>query len=163
MVPGMATYETILTVPRSVRETFAFVSDFRNAARWDPRTYAVEKPTSGPIGVGTRFILTGGMLRKDLLARLHISESVAGMPLPYDVVAFDAPREFILEGESPVFRYRDHLEFSPDGDNTRLRYAAELELKGAFAVGESLLQMMFQRIGDDATRDLPATVMRGTT
>jgi len=162
MVPGMATYETILTVPQSVEETFSFVSDFRNAALWDPRTYAVEKSTEGPIGVGTRFMLTGGMLRKELLGRLHIPESVAGMPLPYDVVEFDAPDEFVLEGESRVFRYHDHLEFSPDGDNTRLRYAAELELKGAFAVFEPFLQMMFQRIGDDATRDLPATVKRGT-
>ena len=158
----MATYQTILTVPQSVEETFSFVSDFRNAALWDPRTYAVEKSTEGPIGVGTRFMLTGGMLRKELLGRLHIPESVAGMPLPYDVVEFDAPDEFVLEGESRVFRYHDHLEFSPDGDNTRLRYAAELELKGAFAVFEPFLQMMFQRIGDDATRDLPATVKRGT-
>lgn len=158
----MATYETNLSVPRSVEETFAFVSDFRNAALWDPRTYAVEKSTEGPIGVGTRLMLTGGMLRKDLLGRLHIPEAVAGIPLPYDVVEFDAPNEFVLEGESRVFRYRDHLEFSADGGGTRLRYAAELELKGAFAVGERLLQMVFQRIGDDATRDLPATVMRGT-
>jgi hypothetical protein len=162
MVPGMATYQTILTVPQSVEETFSFVSDFRNAVLWDPRTYAVEKSTEGPIGVGTQFMLTGGMLRQDLLGRLHIPESVAGMPLPYDVVEFDAPNEFVLEGESRVFRYHDHLEFSPDGDNTRLRYAAELELKGAFAVFEPFLQMMFQRIGDDATRDLPATVTRGT-
>jgi hypothetical protein len=162
MVPGMATYQTILTVPQSVEETFSFVSDFRNAALWDPRTYAVEKSTEGPIGVGTRFMLTGGMLRQDLLGRLHIPESVAGMPLPYDVVEFDAPNEFVLEGESRVFRYRDHLEFSADDGGTLLHYAAELELKGAFAVGERLLQAMFQRIGDDATRDLPATVMRGT-
>jgi len=157
----VASYETTLTVPLSVEETFAFVSDFRNAARWDPRTYIVEKTTEGPIGVGTRFLLTGGVLRKDLLARLHISESIAGMPLPYDVVEFDAPNEFVLEGESPVLWYRDHLEFTADGSSTRLRHAAELRLKGALAVGEPLLQRMFQRIGDDATRRLPETVHRG--
>jgi hypothetical protein len=61
----MATYEAVLTVPQSVDETLAFVSDLRNAARWDPRTYGVEKVTDGPIGVGTRFMLTGGGFRMD--------------------------------------------------------------------------------------------------
>ncbi len=157
----MATYETILTVPQSVAKTFAFVSDFRNAVLWDPRTYAAEKTTDGPIGVGTRFMLTGGMLTEDLVQRLHIPESVAGMPLPYDVTEFDTPHEFVLEGESRIVRYRDHLEFFPDGDGTRLRYAAELELKGPFAFMDPLLRLMFKRIGDDATRDLPAAVVRG--
>ena len=45
---------------RFVEELFAFVSDFRNAAAWDPRTYAVEKATEGPTGIGPRFMLTGG-------------------------------------------------------------------------------------------------------
>ncbi|MEA3511177.1 MAG: SRPBCC family protein [Actinomycetota bacterium] len=154
----MATYETILTIPQSVEETFAFVSDFRNAALWDPRTYAVEKTTDGPIGVGTRFVLTGGMLREDLVRRFRLPQSVAGMPLPYDVVEFDAPHEFVLTGESRIIRYCDHLEFFPDGDGTRLRYTAELELKGPFALMEPFLRVMFKRIGDDATRDLPAAV-----
>jgi dehydrogenase/reductase SDR family protein 12 len=162
IVPTMATYETVLTIPQKVEATFAFVSDFRNAARWDPRTYAVEKATDGPIGVGTRFMLTGGMLREDWVERLRIPKSMAGMALPYDIVEFDSPNEFVLEGESRLVRYRDHLEFSADGSNTRLRYFAELELKGLLAVGEPLLKMMFKRIGDDATRDLPATVARGT-
>lgn len=68
----MATNETILIISRSVEETFAFVSDFRNAALWDPRTYAVEKTTDGPIGVGTRFMLTGGMLREEVVRRLML-------------------------------------------------------------------------------------------
>ena len=156
----MATYETILTVPRSVEETFAFVSDFRHAVHWDPRTYAVEKTTQGPIGVGTRFMLTGGMMREDLVRRLRIPRSLAGMPLPYDVVKFDPPKEFILKGESRLFRYCDHLEFSHDGNGTLLRYFAELEMKGALVVSEPLLRRLFKRIGDEATRDLPATVGR---
>lgn len=158
----MATYETVLIIPQTVAATFAFVSDFRNAEHWDPRTYSVEKATDGPIGVGTRFVLTGGMMREDLVKRLRLPQSMAGMALPYDVVDFDPPNEFVLEGESRLVRYRDHLEFSADGANTRLRYFAELSLKGPLALGEPLLKMMFKRIGDDATRDLPATVVAGT-
>jgi hypothetical protein len=161
-MPFVATYETILWIPRPIEETFAFVSDFRNAARWDPRTYSAEKTTDGSIGVGTQFVLTGGMMPKNVVKRLHLPESVAGMSLPYNVVTFDAPNEFTLEGESKMLRWCDHLEFTAEGDSTRLRYYAELELKKFTAAGEALLRRMFQRIGDGATAGLPAAVARET-
>ena len=154
----MATYETILTIFAPIEATFAFVSDFRNAARWDPRTYRVEKATEGPIGVGTRFILTGGVLREETARRLHLPESVAGMPLPYDVTEFEPPNYFTLDGETGVVRYHDRIEFEPDGAGTRLRYYAELEMKGVLKIGEPLLRMMFKRIGDEATRGIPDAV-----
>jgi dehydrogenase/reductase SDR family protein 12 len=162
MMPPVATYETTLTIPRPLEETFAFVSDFRNAAKWDPRTYSAEKTTDGPIGVGTRFMLTGGIMPESVVKRLHLPKSVAGMSLPYDVVAFDAPNEFTLKGESRMLRWCDCLEFTAVGDSTSLRYLAELEMKRFNAPGEALLHRMFQRIGDGATADLPATVARET-
>lgn len=157
-MPVVAHFEATLNVPHSLETTFAFVSDFRNAARWDPRTYAAEKATEGPIGVGTRFILTGGAMREEWVERLHVPHGVAGMALPYDVVEFDAPSRFVLAGESRAMRWRDELEFSADGVATRLRYVAELEFKGFLRIGEPLLARLFQRIGDDATRDLAACV-----
>ncbi len=160
IVPGVATYETTVSISRSVEHSFAFVSDFRNAALWDPRTYAVEKSTDGPIGVGTRFTLIGGIVHERLMRRLRIPRSLAGMPLPYDVVIYNPPHEFILTGETRLFRYRDHLEFAEEGDGTRLRYFAELTMKGPLSIGEPLLRLLFKRIGDDATRDLPVTVDR---
>lgn len=158
----MAIYETVLSIARPVETTFAFVSDFRNAAVWDPRTYAAEKATEGPIGVGTRFVLTGGALREGLLQRLHVPVARAGMALPYDVVAFDPPHGFVLEGETSVYRYDDQLDFSPSDGGTSLRYRAVLELKGALGIADRLLQVAFTRIGDDATRGLAAAVEAGT-
>ncbi|MFC2176812.1 SRPBCC family protein [Actinomycetota bacterium] len=158
MVLVVATYEAILSIPQPVDKTFSFVSDFCNAVHWDPRTYAVERTTDGPIGVGTRFMLTGGLMREELVRRLHIPQRIAGMALPYDVVKFDPPNEFVLKGESRIFRYCDDLEFFPESSGTRLRYFAELEMKGPLAIGEPLLRRMFKLIGDDATRNLPATV-----
>lgn len=157
----MATYETILHIPLSLEATFAFVSDFSNAARWDPRTYSAEKVTDGPIRVGTRFVLTGGMLREETVRRLHLPRSLAGMSLPYDMVEFDPPNEFVLEGETRIVRYRDHLEFSVESDGTRLRYYAELDVKSRLAIGRGFLQRMFTRIGDDATRGLPDAAVPG--
>lgn len=158
----MATYETVLTVPRPIEVTFAFVSEFSNAVHWDPRTYDAEMVSDGPVGVGTRFLLTGGALRQDTLRRLHLSERLVGNALPYDVVEFDPPNGFVLEGESSLYVYDDHLDFTADGDATRLRYAASLDAKRPFGFADRVLQRMFQRIGDDATRDLPATVERLT-
>ena len=160
-MPVVATYETILSIPAPIEAVFAFVSDFRNAAKWDPRTYKSEKTTDGPIGVGSRFMLTGGMLSESLINRLHLPVSVVGMALPYDVVEFDPPNEFVLAGESPILRWRDRLAFSEEGAGTRLHYFAELQFRGPLVVAEPLLRMMFRRIGDDATRELAATVMDG--
>lgn len=155
----MAIFDTSIIVRRPVQETFAFVSDFRNAEKWDPRTYAVEKTTPGDIGAGTRFVLTGGALTKRFIRALRIPPRIAGSPLPYDVVSFDPPRGFVLEGETPVFWYRDRLEFSEAGDGTtRLRYHAELRFKGILMIGEPFLRLLFNRIGIDATKDLAAVV-----
>jgi hypothetical protein len=157
----MARYETDITIPCPLDRAFAFVSDFRNASRWDPRTYAAELDTDGPIGLGTRFVLTGGVLHEDRVQRLRLPPRVAGMPLSYEVVSFDPPDAFVLAGASRILSWRDELRFAADGDGTRLHYLAELSFKGPLRAGEPLLRGLFQRIGDDATRDLPAVVAEG--
>ncbi|MBL9036902.1 MAG: SRPBCC family protein [Archangium sp.] len=159
----MPTYERSLFIPRPVEETFAFVSDFRNAQKWDPRTFRADKVTDGPIGLGTRFVLRGGAVPKYLVPGIlsPILEPLLAMPLPYDVVTYTPPSEFVLAGETPVFRYEDRITFAPEGRGTRLTYAAKLEFKGPFAIGNPALALMFKRIGDDATRDIPVTVVEG--
>lgn len=155
----MARYETTLFVPRPREETFAFISDFRNAAKWDPRSYVCDKVTDGPIGLGTTFMLTGGMLPKTGLLGIPVPRPfLQGMPLPYKIVSYNPPREFILEGENPILWYEDRIRFDTEGAGTRVTYSARLELKGPLVVGEPFLRLMFKRIGDDATRDIAATV-----
>jgi dehydrogenase/reductase SDR family protein 12 len=154
----VAIYERTLHIHRSVEDSFAFVSNFQNASRWDPRTYSASMTSEGPIGIGTRFVLTGGLLKGETVSRLHLPIALAGMPLPYDMIEFKAPFEFVLEGQSRAVRYRDRLVFSQNGDSTQLVYSAELELKGPLSVFDSLLQRAFKRIGDDATNGLVAAV-----
>jgi carbon monoxide dehydrogenase subunit G len=159
----MARYETSFLVPRSPEATFAFISDFRNALKWDPRTYAVEKVTDGPIGFGTTFLLTGGMIPKSGIVTRRLPKALlGGMPLPYKVTWYDPPREFVLEGESPIFSYEDRITFAGEGSGTRVTYSARLDFKGILSVGELPLRLVFKRIGDDATRDIPAVVERET-
>ena len=154
----MAVYEISLLVPAPVDHAFDFVSEFSNAAHWDPRTYAAEKTTEGAVGVGTVFTLTGGLLKESWVTRLRIPRRIAGMPLPYEVESFDPNRSFVLVGQTWLVRYRDVITFDDLGDQTRVHYWASLELRGLLRLLDPILRPMFKRIGDDATRDLPATV-----
>jgi hypothetical protein len=130
-------------VPPAV--AFAFVSDFRHAPLWDPQTRSAEKLGDGPIGIGTRFVLVGG---------------VAGlrMELPYEIVAFDPPHRLVLEGSTRWVRYRDQITFEADGPGTRIVYDAEMELRSALRIVGPLLPLMFDRIAEAATRGMPRAI-----
>lgn len=155
----MATFETSLVIRRPLAPTFDFVTDFRNAPAWDPRTYDARKTTPGPVGAGTRFALRAGPIPKPWLDRLRVPDRLRPTgELPYEVVSFAAPREMIVRGESQLLRYEDRLTFSEEAGGTRLHYWSMMELKGVLAVGEPILQRLFDRIGADATRGIPAAV-----
>jgi hypothetical protein len=155
----VATFETSLLIRRPLAPTFDFVTDFRNAPRWDPRTYDANKVTPGPVGAGTRFLLLGGMFSRETLDRLRVPDWLRPTTeLPYEVVSFVAPSEMVVRGETRTLRYEDRLTFSEEAGGTRLHYWATMELKGVLAVGEPIFQPIFRAIGADATRGMPAAV-----
>jgi hypothetical protein len=154
----MATFRTSLWIPRLPADVFAFVSDFRNAPRWDPRTYAAVMVTAPPIGVGTRFELQGGLLTRsvhdELPAALRGNET-----LPYDIVEFEPPRVVAFRGETKTTRYHDRIQLSDENGGSRLVYDAELTLKGVLELAEPIFQLMFEKIGHDATQPIVAAVV----
>ena len=154
----MATFHTSLWIPRSPRDVFAFVSDFRNAPRWDPRTYSSIMVTDPPIGLGTRFELQGGLLTKSVHNELPVFLR-GNQTLPYEIVEFDPPRLVAFQGETKTTRYRDRIQLSALGDGTQLTYDAELTLKGVLEIGEPAFQLLFGKIGRDATDPIPAAVV----
>lgn len=155
----MATFETSLVIQRPLAATFEFVTDFRNAPRWDPRTYDAQMTTEGPVGPGTRFLLLGGLISRETREHFHIPEALAATSrLAYEVVSFVSQQEMIVRGETSTLKYEDHLVFSAEGAATRLRYAATMELKGVLDLGEPILKPLFQVIGTEATRGIPAAV-----
>jgi hypothetical protein len=155
----VVSFETSIEIARPLAATFAFVTDFRNAARWDPRTYDARKLTDGPIGLGTKFMLRGGLISKATLDRFDVPDALRlATELTYEVVAFTPDAELIVRGETETLRYQDHLSFSADGDRTRLRYQATMELKGVLAIGDVLLHPLFEAIGRDATAGIPGAV-----
>lgn len=154
----MATFHTSLWIPRAPADVFSFVSDFRNAPRWDPRTYSSVMVTGGPIGIGTRFELQGGLATKtvhdELPAMLRGNNT-----LPYEVVEFDPPRVVAFRGETSTMQYHDRIQISDEQGGSRLVYDAELTLKGLLEIGEPAFQLLFERIGKDATDPIPGVVI----
>ena len=117
---------------------FDFISDFRHASLWDPRTQSVRKLTDGPIGLGTRFLLR---------AKLGPFE----LDFPYEIVAFQRPHEVVFAGRTNFFSYRERVTFAPEGTGTALEWAAQMKLGSILWLGNPILSLMYQRIGDDAT------------
>lgn len=152
----MAHYLTTFDIPRSVEDTFAFISDFRHAPRWDPQTLQAYKVSDGPIGRGTRYLLIGEFMWQKLI-------------LPYEIVGYKPPKdsasgELILVGETSTISYRDRIEFADAGaGRTRLTYDAHLDFKGILRVGDVALRQVFQFIGDKATRGMPQAVINGVS
>jgi hypothetical protein len=141
----MARYMTSMLISRSTGDTFAFISDLRNAPTWDPQTVAAYKMSEGPIGTGTRFCLVGRLFGY----RLN---------LPYEIGRYDPPRELVIAGETALLRYQDRITLVSDDLGTRLTYEAHLDLKGVFRLANPLLALLLPRIGDAATRGMAAAV-----
>lgn len=140
-------YSTELNIGCPADQTFAVLADFRNAARWDPRVTRARKVGTGPIGRGTRFILTSkvGLLRVDL---------------PYRIETFVKPRRLVLFGKTKLMRYRDVIALKPVRGGTRVRYHASMVVRPAVPGTRWLMEKVFRRVGDDATRRIPDVVRR---
>jgi hypothetical protein len=119
-------------------QTFDFIADFCHAALWDPRTRSVRKLTDGPIGCGTRFMLTADLL---------------GLPLefPYEISVFERPHQLVFEGSTRCFAYHERVSITVDGGGTSIEYRAQMRLQSLLVLGNPILSLIYQRIGDDAT------------
>ena len=123
-------------------KAFDFISDFRHAALWDPNTRRVTKLSDGPIAQGARFLLRAGFLGITL-------------DLPYEIAEYDRPCRLVFAGSTKWIQYREQVSFSADASGgTTIEYAAELELRSFLAIGNGLLSLVYQRIGDSATRGI---------
>ena len=124
---------------RSPEYAFDFISDFCHASLWDPRTQSVRKVSDGPIGRGTRFLL-----RAKLVAGLTLD-------FPYEIAEYDRASTLVFTGRTPYFVYRERVTFTHDGPGTTIDWDAEMRLASLLALGNPILSLVYQRIGDDAT------------
>jgi hypothetical protein len=142
---AVAGYRANIQTRAEPRSVFAYLSRFDRAADWDPGVSAGSMLTPEPVGVGSRFRLDATFLGRTI-------------PLVYEVKEFDAPRRIVLEAQTPTFRSIDTISFSEspdaDGTGTLVVYDARLEAKGPLRVADSILGLLFRRIGDRAASGL---------
>ncbi len=132
----MAVYDSTLVVPGTPAETLAYMSDFSNAAAWDPGVHSVERLDPGPLELGSRF-------------RVVVRFAGRSLPLDYAIRALE-PARVVLEAETASLYSRDEIGVAPRGPGTCLTYAARLELRGGWRRLDPALQQAFDRIGASA-------------
>ncbi len=144
----MARYETTLFIPVAIDASFAYVSDFTHAT-WDPAVKSARRTDGdGPIGVGASFVLVS-------------PTPLGAINFPYRIEVFTPPHQVRFIGQTWFARYHDELTLSSAPGGTSLHYAARFSLRGPLCLGEPIMQLLFRRVGANATRGVPDAVVRG--
>jgi carbon monoxide dehydrogenase subunit G len=141
----MARYTASVDTPRSPEEAFAYLSDFTNAAEWDPGTVESDRVGEGPLGEGAEFRLVAAFLGRKTT-------------LTYRIAEYQPLRAVTFRGENATVVSLDRITFEPSDGGTRITYGAELTLKGALKVADPLLALAFKRVGDHALAGLRNTL-----
>ena len=137
----MASYRASVETSLPIQEAFAYLSDFANAAEWDPGVVQAQRLDQGQIGEGSRFRLVARFMGRD-------------NELIYTITEFSAPDVVRFRGESPTVISDDRLSFETIAGGTRLTYDAQLTLKGALRLADPLLALAFKPVGDRALAGL---------
>jgi hypothetical protein len=137
----MPRYLTAIDSTWNMSQAFAFMSDFSNAARWDPGVLAAQRLDAGEVKVGSSFDLTVPFAGRKLTLR-------------YAVRSLKAPHQVVFVASTSLLQSIDTLTFEALGNACRMTYDAELRFKGIAAVANPLLALSFRRIGDRARDSL---------
>lgn len=139
---AMAHYDVTIASPLSAAEAFARLSAVERFAEWDPGVTAGEQIEGDGPSAGSVYRLT--------------VKGFAGntLPLDYEMTAVDEPNRFVIIADAKSLRSDDVITIVEDGDGCQVTYAADLKMKGAFAVLNPVLGLAFDRIGDKAAAGL---------
>lgn len=140
----MARYTTTIASNLPPEQAFAYMADFSHAREWDPSVSEASR-ADDLRGEGATF---------DLLVRF----GGRTIPMQYRTVSFDEPRMVVLESRKPRFTSRDTISIAPAAGGATVTYDALLELNGAARVFDPILQLLFNRTGDNAAAGLRAAL-----
>jgi Polyketide cyclase / dehydrase and lipid transport len=139
-------YITVINSTWNVDQAFAFMSDFSNAARWDPGVLSARRLDAGEVRVGSSFDLT-------------VAFAGRKMTLRYSVRSLKVPHEVVFVASTSRLESVDTLTFEQLGDDaSRMTYDADLRLKGLAAIANPLLALGFRRVGDRARDSLQSVL-----
>jgi carbon monoxide dehydrogenase subunit G len=137
----MARYRATVDTPREREDVFAYLSDFSTTQEWDPGVLEAERLNDGAVGEGTEFRLVTEFLGHKTA-------------LTYRIVEYDPPHAVTFRGENATVISKDRITFEVADGSTLVTYDADLALKGPLRIGDSLLGLAFNRVGDRALAGL---------
>ena len=141
----MTRYHTRIRTPWSVAESFAYMADLRNFARWDPSVRKVTQTTGQGGGSASVFDVTIAGVPKDIT-------------LTYRTAEYDAPHQLLVVARSRFFTSEDHIAVTPDGEGSVVEYDAQLRLNGVLGFADFALRPYFDRIAERAATGLRAAL-----
>ncbi len=137
----MARYICTVHSPLSVEEAFDYMADLRNFAAWDPGVSSATIRDDAEPGLDTAYNVTAN-----------------GARLVYRTVEYDRPGRVVVEANTSRLRSYDVIEVTERDGGSAVLYDATLELKGLFKLGEPVMKLMFNRIGDAAAAGLESAL-----
>jgi hypothetical protein len=118
-----------IDIRRSTEDVFEYTSNLKNEMEWNPNLILVERISTGPQGVGTRF-----------------SAKWRGRPpMTVEYTCFDRPRMFETLGVGKGMDATFRAEASPQGDGTHFTVTMDLRLKGFMRLVSPVIQIAMQR------------------
>lgn len=141
----MARYVTTIESALSPADAFAYMADFSNARHWDPSVLEAAPTTDGAVGNGAAF---------DVVVKFGGRK----LPLHYEIVSYEEPRQLVIEAKKPSFVSRDTITVSPSGAGSTVHYDALLAFNGVGRVLDPVLQLIFNRTGDKAAAGMRAAL-----
>ncbi len=137
----MARYVVTVRTPQDPQAAFAYMSDLRNFAEWDPGVKGVTQVAGsggGPDGVFDVVVASG---RGELTLR-------------YVTKQYDEPRLVLIEARSRMLTSIDRITITDSASGCNVTYDAELRLNGPLRYVDFVLKPMFNRIGSRAAQGL---------
>ncbi len=141
----MAHSRKTITANKPVARVFDFISNFTHARFWDPRTIVAQKLSPGPIGVGTRFMLTGRVMGLSL-------------DLPYEIVEYQRPHTLRIAGQTWFMHYHDSIAFAAADDAAddttdacRITWDKAVRLSAVLYAGNPALALLYRRVLEEST------------
>lgn len=133
-------------------DSFAFIADFANAARWDPGVATAERVPDEPgggaaVGLGSRF-------------RLGVRMGGRVAPMEYVITTFEAPHRVVLTGGDSGVVAVDDIRFAATPTGTAIDYQADIRLRGLLRFAGPFANGAFARIAMNARDGMQRTLDR---
>ncbi len=137
----MPTFQQTIDVAAPVEDAFRYVADFKTVTEWDPGMVQSRRVNNGPVGKGATYDVTALFRGKPV-------------PFRYEIAAYEQNRRLLFHGAGAKAKSIDEILFEQTGDGTRVRYRAELTMKGLYRLVGPFLRGTFDEMGTKAMAGL---------